>query len=89
MHSSILSSDLDVVFIMFPFIALMLVGMFRLDEHFAASGGTPRHRRAFCGPDADGAVLLSDPDGRPWPTRRRPGISDVPITLEMRVSKTM
>jgi hypothetical protein len=60
------SSDWDILLLMIPFLAVMALGMFGLDEKFATSSRhQSRTRRAFCGIDADGRFCLSDPDGKP------------------------
>jgi hypothetical protein len=59
-------SDWDVLLIMIPFLAVMALGMFGLDEKVASpSKQEMRTRRAFCGIDPDGRFCLSDPDGKP------------------------
>ena len=71
MTQSIAQSNSDVLLIMLPFMVMMAVGMFRLDEFLFASKSSKNGRpRTFCGPDADGNAELSDPDGRPWRPRR-------------------
>jgi len=49
-----------------PFVGMVLVGVFRLDEIAA----NPKHQRGLrprlTGSDDHGRLLLSDPDGRPW-----------------------
>jgi hypothetical protein len=69
MHATNLLSEWDTLVIMIPFLGLMALGMFRLDERFASPKASVPRRQKFCGVDGDGAPLLSDPDGRPW---RRP-----------------
>jgi len=69
MHYQDFYSTLDTLLIMIPFIAMMAIGMFRLDEHFAAPKEARQRRRSFCGVDGNGRPWLSDPDGRPC----RPG----------------
>ncbi len=65
MHLSTLS-EWDTVVLMLPFLAVMALGMFRLDEKIASSSKpTQKVRHAFCGIEADGGLVLSDPDGRP------------------------
>ncbi|HEY1987019.1 MAG TPA: hypothetical protein VGG85_16515 [Terracidiphilus sp.] len=78
MHFSAALSDWDTILLMLPFFAVMALGMFRLDEKIATSSKQQQTvRQMFCGIDADGKVLLSDPDGRPLginslPARQRP-----------------
>lgn len=56
----------DTILIMFPFICVMLIWMFRLDEKMF-SKKRPTHQRlrqgGFCGPGKDGEQYFSDPDG--------------------------
>jgi len=65
-HDAILFSGRDTLLIAIPFLALLLVGFFRLDEYFAAPKKAGRHRRPPCGLDLDGRPIVCDPDGRPW-----------------------
>ena len=47
MSESILRSNWDVLLIMLPFLVMMAVGMFRLDEHlFASKAQKPREGHA-------------------------------------------
>jgi hypothetical protein len=49
-----------------PFVGMVLVGVFRLDE-IAANPKRKRGRRPrLTGNDENGRLPLSDPDGRPW-----------------------
>jgi len=49
-----------------PFVGMVLVGVFRLDQIAA----NPKHQRGqrarLSGGDEHGRLLLGDPDGRPW-----------------------
>ncbi len=74
MHDTAGFSGWDTFVLMLPFIGMMAVGMFGLDEGLATSKGGKRCRRSFCGEDGQGRPLLSDPDGRPWqlPASTRP-----------------
>ncbi len=69
-HESNFQTNWDAIVFMAPFLIMMAVGMFRLDEHIFASK-TPKHdrQRTFCGPDVNGQATMSDPDGRPWSRR--------------------
>jgi hypothetical protein len=71
MHPSASLSEWDTVVLMLPFLAVMALGMFRLDERIASSKPSQKVRRAFCGIEADGGFLLSDPDGRPCSSKPR------------------
>jgi hypothetical protein len=69
MHASILQNNLDTLLLGVPFVLMMLVGIFRLDELMV----TPRqktvtHPRPLNGLDAEGNLILSDPDGTCWQT---------------------
>ena len=58
------------------FIALLSIGMFRLDTIISSSRNRngqpvkPQHEK-FCAPDASGKIVLLDPDGRRARPRRR------------------
>ena len=69
MHIADFFSTGDTMIFMIPFLGLMALGMFRLDERFSAPKTTRRSGRAFCGVDSNGQPFLSDPDGRPWSHR--------------------
>jgi len=70
MHDAILCSSRDTLLIAIPFLGMLLAGLFRLDELFAAPKKVGRQRRPPCGLDLDGRPILCDPDGRPWRTPR-------------------
>jgi hypothetical protein len=63
---TILQSVWENLLVAVPFVGILLVALFRLDQIIAA----PRRRkpvsRPACGCDENGRMLLSDPDGRPW-----------------------
>jgi hypothetical protein len=59
-------SGWDTTILMLPFLGVLVMYMFHLDERFAAPKGAPRNRRFFCGVDAQDRPNLSDPDGQPW-----------------------
>lgn len=76
MHTEAIVSGADTVLIMVPFVVMMLLVMFRLDEQFtapkSASNGPARGSgRAFCEVTQDGDSLLYDPDGTPAGTSAR------------------
>ena len=66
MQDAILQSGWENLLVAIPFVGLLLVGFFRLDEIIASPNRDRTARRPFCGCDEDGYLLLSDPDGRPW-----------------------
>lgn len=69
-HESVLISGRDTWLIAIPFGLVLLVQFFRLDTLVAASRRQKRGARSFCGPDAVGDEVLSDPDGRAVRSRR-------------------
>jgi hypothetical protein len=62
----ILQSGWGNLLVAVPFVGILLVGLFRLDEIIAASKRAKPVNRPACGCDENGRLLLSDPDGRPW-----------------------
>ena len=64
MHESVLISGRDALLIAIPFGLLLLVQFFRLDELVATARRPKNTSRRFCGPDAFGDLVLTDPDGR-------------------------
>jgi hypothetical protein len=70
MHDTVLPSNLDSFLVAIPFLIILLIGYFRLDEVFAAPKHRVRARRAPCGIDEDGQPILCDPDGRRWNAAR-------------------
>ena len=70
MHDLVLKSGWDTIVFGVPFIGLLLVGLFRLDELIVAPKHKTRAHRPPAGVDTDGMQILCDPDGTPW---RRPG----------------
>jgi hypothetical protein len=69
-HESILHSNWDTLLIGIPFLFMLLVGVFRLDELMAAPKHRPRQARPASGVDREGNVILSDPDGKLWHSPR-------------------
>ena len=65
MHDSVLNSGWQSVLVAIPFVFMMIVGVFRVDELFAAPKQSVRRQRPASGVDEDGRPLLCDPDGRP------------------------
>jgi hypothetical protein len=75
LHESVLISGRDALLIAIPFGLLLLVQFFRLDELVATSRRPKSAARRFCGPDAVGDLVLTDPDGR---TAGSPKAADLP-----------
>ena len=59
-------SGWDTTILMVPFLGILVMYLFRLDERFAAPKAPPRSRRFFCGVDPKDGPFVSDPDGKPW-----------------------
>jgi hypothetical protein len=72
-QDAILQSGWENLLVAIPFVGLLLVGFFRLDEIIASPNRDRTARRPFCGCDEDGHLLLSDPDGRPWSASSKTG----------------
>jgi hypothetical protein len=71
-HETVLNSGWDTFLYAVPVIFMLVVGVFRLDELFAAPRQNARTPRPPSGIDKDGQPLLCDPDGRPFhPARTR------------------
>ena len=66
MHDTTIHSNLDSLLVAIPFLVILLIGYFRLDELFASPKHRVRARRSPCGIDEDGVPILCDPDGRGW-----------------------
>lgn len=69
MHEVYLHSVKDTLLVAIPFIAVLALGVFRLDTLFFSSKPAPKQGRTGCGLDEDGEPLLVDPDGRHFPPR--------------------
>lgn len=65
-----LVSSLDTMVLMVPFVAMLVMSVFRLDERLAAPKREAKIRRFFCGIDAEDRLFLFDPDGKPWSRNR-------------------
>jgi hypothetical protein len=75
MHDIALQSGWETFLLAAPFVGMILVGVFRLDE-IAANHNRQRGRRpGLTGSDENGRLLLSDPDGRPWANSSDPASS--------------
>lgn len=59
-------SGWDTTILMVPFLGILVMYLFGLDERFAAPKAPPKSRRCFCGSDPTDGPCLSDPDGQPW-----------------------
>jgi hypothetical protein len=70
MHEIFLDTGWDTVLVAVPFLFLLALAVFRLDETFTQSRHNCRNGRPPCGLDLDGRPILCDPDGRPWRTPR-------------------
>ena len=70
MHEIFLDAGWDTLLVAVPFLGLLAVAVFRLDETITQSLHYRRNGRAPCGVDLDGEQILCDPDGRPWRTPR-------------------
>lgn len=71
MNEPVIRSLSDALLFAVPSVTVLFLSVFHLDTLFTA----PRHpaisRRPVCGLDARGEPILTDPDGRPTPRRRR------------------
>jgi hypothetical protein len=72
-------SGWDTTILMVPFLGMLLLHMFRLDESVSARKAPPRRPRSFCGVDPKGRPYVSDPDGQPW---LRQGVSEIEARIE-------
>ncbi len=79
MGSAEFLSGWDTTILMVPFLGILAMYMFRLDERFAAPKSSPRNRRFFCGVDPKDRPYLSDPDGQPW---RRGSVPQIEARLK-------
>jgi hypothetical protein len=66
MHEVIFASGWDTALLMVPFVGLMALSVFRLDERIATPRPHKKTRREFCHQDRHGNPFLFDPDGKPW-----------------------
>jgi hypothetical protein len=66
MGSAHFLSGWDTTILIVPFLGMLLMHMFRLDEKVSAPKAPPRNRRSFCEVDPKGRPYVSDPDGQPW-----------------------
>lgn len=70
MHEVYLNSMKDTLLVGIPFVAVLALGIFRVDTLFFGSKSTPKAGRQGCGLAADGEPIVVDPDGR-MPRRKR------------------
>jgi hypothetical protein len=68
MGSADFVSGWDTTILMLPFLGILALYLFRLDERFAAPKTSSTSRRFFCELDPQGRAHLSDPDGQAWRT---------------------
>ncbi len=72
MQGIALQSGWETFLLAAPFVGLVLVGVFRLDEIAADPKRQHGRRPGLTGNDENGRLLLSDPDGRPWANSNDP-----------------
>ena len=65
MHDSVLNSGWQTALVAIPFLFMLLVSVFRLDEVFVAQKQQSRRQRPTSRIDEQGQPVLYDPDGRP------------------------
>ena len=70
-HELYLNSVKDTLLVGVPFIAILALGVFRLDTLFFASKPKPKSGRTGCGLDEHGEPLVVDPDGQCHPARAK------------------
>jgi len=70
-QDTILQSGWENLLVAVPFVGILLVGLFRLDEIIASPKRVRAVKRPASGCDENGHLLLSDPDGRPWGASRK------------------
>ncbi len=72
MHEVYLNSMRDTILVGVPFIAVLALGIFRLDTFFLGSKPRPTNTsRQGCGLAADGEPIVVDPDGQIARRKRR------------------
>jgi hypothetical protein len=88
MNGAPVHSNVEIALFMFPFAALLIMFLFRLDEQFlAAKPRRARRRCKFCEVGQDGRGLLWDPDGRcgePRVFHRSGGRNEANLTRQSR-----
>ena len=78
MGSADFLSGCDTTILMVPFLGMLLLHMFRLDERVSSRKAPSGSRLSFCEVDSKGQPYVSDPDGQPW---NRQGVSEVEARL--------
>jgi hypothetical protein len=76
MHDTILSSSRDTALVAVPFVVMLLMTIFRLDEAIATRKKSYSGSRLGCGLDERGEPILRDPDGtvvEPRHSRKKEG----------------
>lgn len=85
MEGHLVFSGWDTILLAVPFAALLMMVMFGIDTHITSR---PREygekRRAFCHPDAQGEIVLCDPDGRTWNESTQKTTKNVSSNLKSR-----
>ena len=71
MHEVYLNSMKDTLLVGVPFIAVLALGVFRLDALFFNTKPPSRTARQGCGLSADGEPIVVDPDGQLSRRKRR------------------
>jgi len=66
MQDAALHSGWDTALVAVPFLIMLAVGFFHLDEVIYAPKKRMQERRPASGTDPDGVPILCDPDGRRW-----------------------
>jgi hypothetical protein len=64
MDKNILTSTTDLLLMAVPFVIMLLINIFRLDQIIAAPKMTLSSRQLRCGTDKFGEPIMRDPDGR-------------------------
>ncbi len=72
MQDIALQSGWETFLLAAPFVGMVLVGVFRLDEIAANPKRKHGQRPRLTGNDENGRMLLTDPDGQPWTDPRGP-----------------
>jgi hypothetical protein len=65
MHDLILKSGRDTLLVAIPFIAMLFIGLFRLDELIFKPKKSCNQQRPPRGVDKDGRTIFCDPNSKP------------------------
>ena len=76
MQDQLLFSSKDALLIAIPFVLILMVSTFRLDQIIAYPKRAVRGRRLACDMDQHGEPILRDPDGSPSGPGRRRNVSN-------------